>query len=79
MRRRHVVQTALNGAGAPALYARVLEQVDRHVWGACDNRRGSSILLSRTKNQELLFLVFSFIFYFKIIMQILLTFLNKLL
>ena len=28
--------------------ARVLEQVDRHVWGACGNSRGSSILLSRT-------------------------------
>jgi len=31
------------------MHARVLELVDRHVWGACDHRRGSSSLLSRTK------------------------------
>ena len=30
----------------------MLEQVDRHVLGACVNRRGSSSLLSRTKKQS---------------------------
>ena len=44
----------LNATGASVKYARVLEQVDRHVWGACVNRRGSSSLLSRTKKEQLI-------------------------